>query len=102
MNMVAKTLLFLPAMLLSLAALADPAEVRVKLERAASIHEQARVLEHAWLVTGPLIAEAEAALDAGETAEAEALASRALLTAEQSLAQARRERDAWRERVLGE
>lgn len=100
--MIARAMLVFFAVLLSHAALADAAEVRAMLERAESIHEQARVMEHAWLVTGPLIAEAEAALAAGETAEAEALASRALLTAEQSLAQAERERDAWRERVLGE
>jgi hypothetical protein len=100
--MVVKPLLISVSMLFSLVATADSAAVKEMIERAESMHERAFELEHAWLPTGPLIAEAEAALAAGDVAVAEALAARALLLAEQSLAQAERERDAWRERVPGQ
>jgi hypothetical protein len=46
------------------------------------------------------MAEARAALEAGDVAGAQAIADRALLTAEQSLEQARKERDAWSDRVV--
>jgi hypothetical protein len=80
---------------------ATPADdVQAMLARAESAYQEALALEHGWAVTEPLIAEARAALAGGDLAAAQAIAERALLTAEQSLEQARSERDAWAGRVV--
>ncbi len=64
---------------------ADRASVEETLARAEQIHAEALELEHGWSVTEPFIEEARAALEAGDTESAAAIAERALLTAEQSL-----------------
>ncbi|MFK8042627.1 hypothetical protein [Congregibacter sp.] len=93
-----KVTLLLPLGLLTAAAFADPAAT---LDRASELHQQALALEHGWSVTEPLIAEARAAMDAGNADQAQALADRALLVAEQSLKQAEDEKSAWQTRVVG-
>lgn len=85
-------LLFHPGMVL-----ADPASM---LERATAIHKQALAQKHGWSVTAPLIAEAQAAISAGD-GRAQELAQRALLCAERSLEQAEQEKHIWQSRVLG-
>jgi len=98
-----KSLRILPFMaaVATAAAFAGPADdVRATLERADSAYREALALEHGWAVTEPLMDEARAALEAGDVAGAQAIADRALLTAEQSLEQARKERDAWSDRVV--
>lgn len=87
--------LFLAA-LSPLAVFADPAAT---LAKADAVYEKALALGHGWSVTQPLIDEAHAALAGGDQLKAQALADRALLTAEQSLEQAEREQTAWRSRV---
>lgn len=77
--------------------LADPGEI---IERATAIHQEALAAEHGWSVTVPLIAEARAAIAAGDE-RAQALAERALLFAERSLVQAEQEKQAWHARVPG-
>ena len=90
---------FLLALSLSAAAVfAGPVET---LERADTIHQQALAQEHGWSVTEPLMDEARAAMAAGDEDLAQALADRALLTAEQSLKQAQAEKSAWQTRVVG-
>ncbi|WOJ97201.1 hypothetical protein R0137_01180 [Congregibacter brevis] len=88
----------LPLVLFTATALADPATT---LDRASELHRQALALEHGWSVTEPLIAEARAAMDAGNGGQAQALADRALLVAQQSLKQAEDEKSAWQTRVVG-
>ncbi|MFT7289036.1 MAG: hypothetical protein ACI87W_003163 [Halieaceae bacterium] len=70
------------------------------LDRAAELHQQALELEHGWSVTEPLLQEARESLVAGDLEAAQALSARALLTAGQSLEQARREATAWESRVV--
>jgi len=90
-------LMMLPLVIHPGQVLADPAAI---LERATLIHKQALAKEHGWSVTATLIAEAQAAMVAGDE-RAQELAERALLCAEQSLEQAEREQHSWRARVLG-
>lgn len=89
--------LLLPLVLCATAAAADPGAT---LERANLIYQQALAEEHGWSVTEPLMEEARAALAAGDSEAAQALADRALLTAEQALKQARDESSAWQARVV--
>jgi len=77
----------------------DAASVHALLEKAQQQYAEAQRLEHAWSVTEPLMEEARRALQKGDLAAAKATAERALLTAEKSVEQARREREAWRERA---
>ena len=56
---------------------------------------------HAWSTSDTLLAQARAAMDAGDEARALELASEARLQAEIALAQAEFEADAWRGRVIG-
>ncbi|WOJ92693.1 hypothetical protein R0135_12980 [Congregibacter variabilis] len=98
MKTVIKKSLLLSLSLSAAAAFAGPAET---LERASAIYEQALAQEHGWSVTQPLIDEAREAMAAGDEDRAQALADRALLTAEQSLKQARDEKNAWQARVVG-
>ena len=79
---------------------ADKDAVLAVLERTQLAYDEALLREHAWSVTEPLMDEARAALERGEVEEAEAIAARALLTAEQALAQAQAEEEAWRTRVV--
>jgi len=73
----------------------DPAHL---ISEAKAIHARAQEMGHGWNVTGKYIAQAEEALQAGETERARALSERALGTATASLQQAETERDAWRPR----
>ncbi|WP_414980285.1 hypothetical protein [Congregibacter sp.] len=91
--------LLLSLSLSAAAVFADPVDT---LERATALHQEALAQEHGWSVTEPLIEEARAALAAGDTEGAQALADRALLTAEQALKQAQTEKGAWQARVVGE
>lgn len=80
---------------------AEVGEVRALLRQAAAQHAEALRLEHGWTSTAPLMQAAREALERGELQRAAELAGRALLMAEQALAQARREREAWRHRAPG-
>jgi hypothetical protein len=80
---------------------ADSAAIDELLAKTAALHAEALAMEHGWSVTEPLMEEARAAQADGDLERAEALAQRALLTAEQAVLQAKREADAWRERALG-
>ncbi|WP_439107463.1 hypothetical protein [Congregibacter sp.] len=93
-----KPVLLLSFVLSATTAFADPAAT---LARASEIHQQALAEEHGWSVTEPLMAEAKAAMEAGDAELAQELADRALLVAEQSLKQARDEKTAWQARVVG-
>ena len=80
---------------------AGEAEVEDVLARTEAAYARALALEHGWAVTEPLMEEARAALAAGEVDRAQEIAERALLTAEQAVAQAEREAESWRDRALG-
>ncbi|EAQ98271.2 hypothetical protein [Congregibacter litoralis] len=90
--------LLVPLLLSPAVVLGDPVET---LARAMDIHQQALAEEHGWAVTEPLMEEARAALEAGDPEQAQMLADRALLVAEQSLKQAQSEKTAWKTRVVG-
>ncbi|WP_439102820.1 hypothetical protein [Congregibacter sp.] len=90
--------LLLSLALSPLVALGDPAET---LARASELHQQALAQEHGWAVTEPLMEEARAAMEAGDSEKAQSLADRALLVAEQSLKQAETEKSVWQTRVVG-
>lgn len=62
-------------------------------------YEEAAGLSHAWTTTRTLIEQASAALQAGQTDAARALAQRALATANASVEQAKIEETAWQSRV---
>ena len=92
----------LVACLPSLALAADAQQILDTLAKAEEKHAEALRLEHAWSSTETLMDEARTALAQDALDEAEALAARALLTAEMAVKQAHSERDAWRERALGD
>lgn len=95
-----KALILSPLLLLLVFARADASQpVLDTLERATTAYEQALALEHGWSVTEPLMEEARQALAEGDDTRALELAERALLTAEMSLKQARKESTNWKDRV---
>lgn len=67
--------------------------------QAEASHAEAATLSHAWTTTRTLIDEASAALEAGDSASARALAEQALATAIASVEQGRVEAQAWQSRV---
>ena len=66
---------------------------------AVAANKQAKALGHEWNVTGQAIKAAQAALKAGNEAEAMELAAQAKYMAEASVYQANDEKEAWKLRV---
>mgnify|MGYP001811678827 CR=1 FL=1 len=82
------------------AAAMDPqADYPAVLASARKLHQQAVDLEFAWSRTATTLDAAEVAADAGNHAEALALAEQARKLAGLSVAQARAEADAWKNRT---
>ncbi len=77
---------------------ADRGEVEHAIHQAAELHRRSLALENGWVATERQLAEARAALAAGDLDAAGAAAARATALAEAALAQAEREREHWRER----
>ncbi len=77
------------------------ADVEATMAQAEAALAKAAEMGHAWSVTRALLDEASTQLASGEPEAAMENARRALLTADQAVEQAERERDAWRARVPG-
>lgn len=94
-------LLVLCLMFVVLPASADRDAVTADIAEALTLHKEAQAEHHGWRITLQLIEEAKVALQNNQLEVAAAAASRAKQTAEESVAQMKREQAAWRTRVPG-
>ena len=76
------------------------AEVAASIDAAEEVRRQAAELGTEWLATRGLIAQAREAAELGELQQAMELAERARAQGELAVAQAAREAQAWRQRVV--
>ena len=78
----------------------EPAtEARQAIEQAREQYEATKTAGHAWSKTGKLLTGATEALEAGNFPQAISLAQQAETLADASLAQAKAEQEAWRDRL---
>jgi hypothetical protein len=76
-----------------------PRSVLAIIDEARAAHQTAIEQDHAWTRTSQLLASARDKLAMGDESAARADAQRALFTADASVAQANREKNAWKGRV---
>lgn len=74
-------------------------DVQSILDAARAANDLAHQRQHAWTITGKLLADATAALNANDEGTALVAAQRALFTANAAIAQADQEQKVWRDRV---
>lgn len=73
--------------------------VSEQIRQAEYLHDDARSVNHGWVITRKLIEEAKAALKDDQLMRADELAKRALRTALASVTQSIREKEVWRSRI---
>jgi hypothetical protein len=73
--------------------------VSEQIRQAESLHEEARIVDHGWVITRKLIEQAKAALADDQLISADELSKRALRTALASVTQSIREEEVWRARM---
>ena len=73
--------------------------VSEQIQQAESLHEEARIVDHGWVITSKLIEQAKAALADDQLISADELSKRALRTALASVTQSIREEEVWRARI---
>jgi len=78
---------------------APEAQAWQAVERAREQYEASKTAGHAWIKTGKLLTGASEALEAGNFPAALSLAQQAETLAQASLAQAKAEQEAWRQRL---
>ena len=79
----------------------DTASIQVIIDEAQAKFAQAQQQQHAWSSTADLLRSATAALANGDLENARKDSHRALLTANASLAQAKKQQSAWRNNIPG-
>lgn len=86
---------------LSNAATDDATGIQATIDEARAKYMEAQQQQHAWTSTADLLQSATAALANGDMQSAKADSQRALLTANASLAQAKKQQSTWRNNIPG-
>jgi hypothetical protein len=79
----------------------DAASIQATIDEAQAKLLEARQLQHAWSSTAELLQSANTALQNGDLESARTDSKRALLTANASLAQAKKQQATWRNNIPG-
>ncbi|MBT3624420.1 MAG: hypothetical protein HON77_08125 [Gammaproteobacteria bacterium] len=73
--------------------------VSEQIRQAEYLHEEARIVDHGWVITRKLIEQAKAALADDQLISADELSKLALRTAQASVDQSIRQEEVWRARI---
>ena len=73
--------------------------VSEQIRQAEYLHEEARTVDHGWVITRKLIEQAKVALADEQLISADELSKRALRTAQASVTQSIKEEEVWRARI---
>jgi hypothetical protein len=76
-----------------------PETVSEQIRQAESVYNEARSVDHGWVITHKLLEEAKAALEDDQVMNADELSKKALRTANASVTQSIKEKEVWHSRM---